>query len=764
MKIFKYALWACGALAALAAALIAYVAATFDPNDYKPQIVQLVKERQNRTLGLEGDIRLSFWPNVGAELGRLSLSEHGGEREFARIESARVSVKLLPLLARRVVVVDEIALKGAHLALVRHKDGRMNIEDLLAPGGEPATAIALDIAQVRIENAALAFRDEASGTRIELSRLDLKTGRIAAGVPTPVELSAVASGGEPEFRLGVELRTRLALDPARGEIRLEALGLEAKGEAAGLRELALKATGSLGARLGAGEYSAERLSVAASGASGKERFEVGLEAPELSLAPERTKSGKLSATAKLTGAHRSLHAALSLPALEGTARAIRSEALGLDLDFRQGDFSVKAALASALEADAQSRRLAFPRLKASLTASAPAFVGKSFSGELAGSAAVDLAKHAGEARLAGQLAESSLKARLAVAGFAPPAVSFDIAIDQLDLDRFLPAKGAGTGPAAAAGKPQPELPLDLSGLQNLRASGTLAIGALKAANVKAANVRLTVKAAGGRLEVSPIQASLYQGTLTAALFVNAAGTTPAIAARSNLIGVSVGPLLKDLAGYDALEGRGNVVLELISQGSTASALKKALAGTAALELADGALRGIDPAGSIQAARAMLGSLRGEQTRAADRAQKTDFTELTASFRIANGVARNHDLALKSPLLRVGGEGEINLGEDTLGDLVKASLVATTQGQGGRERDELRGVTVPVRVSGPLAALCYRLGFSALAADTAKRAVAEQLQRRLIGGAAAPAAEAAKKEPAPQPGGGVRDRLRGLLGS
>lgn len=762
MKILKYALWTCGVLAALAAALFAYVAATFDPNDYKPQIVRLVKEKKDRTLGLEGDIRLSLWPNVGADLGRLSLSERGSEREFARIESARVSVKLLPLIARR-IVVDEIALKGARLALVRHRDGRMNIDDLLAPGGEPAAGIALDIARVRIENSALAFRDEASGKQVALSRLDLRTGRIAPGVATAIELSAAASGAEPEFGLGVELRTRLAFDPARGEVRLEALELEAKGEAAGLRDLALKAAGSLGARLASGQYSAERLSVSATGTSGQQRFEVRLEAPQLSLGPEQAKGSRLSATAKLTGPRTSLNAALSLPGLEGTVRAMRSEALALDLDFRQGDFSVKAALASALEGDAQARRLAFPRLKASFAASAPGLAGKSLSGELAGSAAVDVAKGRGEARLAGRLAESNVKAQLAAAGLAPPAVSFDIAIDQLDLDRFLPAKGAGRGPAAAAGKPQPEQPLDLSGLKNLRASGTISIGALKAANVKATNVRLTVKAAGGRLEVNPIHASLYQGTLAGTLSVNAAGAMPAFAARHNLTGVSVGPLLKDLAGNEALEGRGNVALDLISQGSTASALKKALAGTAALKLADGAVRGIDIAGSIRAARAKLGSLRGEQTQAADRTQKTDFTELTASFRIANGVARNNDLSLKSPLLRVGGEGEINLGEDTLDYLVKASLVATTKGQGGREREELTAVTVPVRVSGPLAAPSYKLDFSALAAEAARRTVTEQLQRRLGGGATAPAAEAAKKDPAPQPGGGVRDRLRGLFG-
>jgi AsmA protein len=182
-----------------------------------------------------------------------------------------------------------------------------------------------------------------------------------------------------------------------------------------------------------------------------------------------------------------------------------------------------------------------------------------------------------------------------------------------------------------------------------------------------------------------------------------------------------------------------------------------------VKLADGAVKGIDIAGSIRDAKARLGALRGEQTQAADKSQKTDFSELTATFRIANGVARNNDLSLKSPLLRVGGEGEINIGADSLTYLVKASIVGTSKGQGGRETEDLRGVTVPVRVSGPLSAPSYKLDFGSVVTDTAKQKleqrVTDELQKRLGG-------EAAKDGAAPEgakPGGSARDALKGLFG-
>ena len=76
------------------------------------------------------------------------------------------------------------------------------------------------------------------------------------------------------------------------------------------------------------------------------------------------------------------------------------------------------------------------------------------------------------------------------------------------------------------------------------------------------------------------------------------------------------------------------------QGQTITAIKKALNGNAAIKLTDGAIKGINIAGSIRNAKAKLGSLKGETTQAASQTEKTDFSELTASFNIKNGVAHN----------------------------------------------------------------------------------------------------------------------------
>jgi AsmA protein len=624
MRILKYALFALGGLVVLVAVILAVVAATFDPNQYKPQIVQAVKDKTQRTLKLDGNIGLAFWPSIGAKVGKASLSERASDREFAAVEEVRVSLKLLPLLSKQ-AVVDTVRIKGLRANIVRGKDGKLNIDDLAgAPAGKeekPAPkgagpGVQVDIAGVEITDAALTYSDQAAGSRYALSNFDLKTGRIAPGVPARIELKFRAQGDEPKLDLQTALKTRLKFDPGRST-NLDDIELDASGAAAGMTKLVVKLTGN---------------------------------------------------------------------------------------------------------------------------------------------AAVDIAKEQAQANVAGKVADSSIKARLDVAGFAKPVIRFDVEADQIDVDRYLPQQAAAGKPAAKQEQPQKEAPFDLTGLRALNASGTLKVGSLKANNVKASKVSVEMKAKDGRVDLNPLRADFYQGKLASAVSVNAAPATPTFAVKHNMSGIGVGQLLKDLADTDLLEGKGDISLDVTTQGNTITALKKALDGNASLKMADGAVKGIDLAGSIRNAKARLGALRGEHDEAADTTKKTDFSELTATFKIAKGVARNNDLSLKSPLLRVGGEGEVNIGEDRLNYLVKASIVDTSRGQGGKELEELRGVTVPVRVAGPLAKPSYKLDFGKAATDSARQRLDDSLQRRLGGGSAAKdSAAPEEKKPA-----STRDQLRDLI--
>lgn len=764
MKILKYALAVLAGLVVLVGGVAAYIAATFDPNQYKPQIIQAVKDKTQRTLKLDGNITLTFWPSIGASLGKASLSERGSDREFAAVEEARVSLKLLPLLSKR-AVVDTVTIKGLRANYVKTKDAKSNVDDLVAPDAAPAKSGAepefkLDIAGVELTDATIHYSDQAAGSVMTLSKLNLKTGRVAPGVPTSVEFSVRAQGDKPRLDLETALKARVAFDPGKSA-SMEDMTLDAKGVAAGINNLAVKATGSVKAALQSGEYSASKLAATLTGDSGKDKFDIKLDAPKLSFAGDKASSDKLTLAAKITGPEGVTSANLSVPGIEGTSQAFKSGPMTLELDLKKGDLAVKARVDSPLQGNLKARQFNLPQLKASLTANGPNLPNKSVSGELSGSAGVDLAKENARADLAGKIGDSTIKGQIGIADFSPLRVTFNLDVDQLDVDRYFPQPAGGQGAPGQKAPPAPKTdkPIDLSALKDLNATGTLHIGSLKANNVKASNVRLDLKAANGHADVNPLTANFYQGTLASSIAINAAPATPTFAVKHNMTGISIGPLLHDLANNDTLEGKGNVTIDVTTQGGTVAQLKKALNGSAGMKLSDGAVKGIDIAGSIRNAKAKLGALRGEHTQQADKSQKTDFSELVATFQIKNGVAHNQDLSLKSPLVRVEGAGDVDIGEDSVNYLVKASIVGTLKGQGGRDVEDLKGLTVPVRVAGPLGAPSYKLDFGAMVTDTVKQSVKQELEKRFGGSGAA--GDAAKKDGAS--GASVKDQLKGLFG-
>src|SRR5207237_1167192 len=117
-------------------------------------------------------------------------------------------------------------------------------------------------------------------------------------------------------------------------------------------------------------------------------------------------------------------------------------------------------------------------------------------------------------------------------------------------------------------------------------------------------------------------------------------------------------------------------------------------------------------------------------------EKTDFSEMSASFAIKNGVAHNEDLDIKAPLFRIGGRGDIDIGNGSLDYTAKAAVVATTKGQGGADVGQLAGLTVPVHLSGPFDNMKYDVDYRSVASDVAKsklgEAVKDKLKERLGG--------------------------------
>ena len=135
MKPLRLAVYALVAVVALLAVGVLVLYAFFDEARIKEEISQRVLAQTQRKLTIEGPLKLSLWPDVGVQIGRLNLSEKGGSGQFLALESARLAVAVMPLLSKR-IEVRRIEANGLSLNLIKHKDGRLNTDDLAGGGKE----------------------------------------------------------------------------------------------------------------------------------------------------------------------------------------------------------------------------------------------------------------------------------------------------------------------------------------------------------------------------------------------------------------------------------------------------------------------------------------------------------------------------------------------------------------------------------------------------------------------------------------------------
>lgn len=645
--------------------------ALFDEAAIKRQLVEQVAAKTGRQLTIGGELGLSVWPDVAVRVGQVGLSEADGRSEFLKLASARIAVAVMPLLSKR-LEAKRIEIDGLTVNLVKHKDGSLNIDDLTRDKPAPDAA-----------------------------------PEAAAGKP-----------GEP-----------LEIDVAGLELRNVRISWhdEASGKASEISDLDLS-TGALSGNTGSKHFAVEKLKLATQGSSGPDHFVLALETPGVVLTAGEASGETVTFSATLESAGKKVAAKISLQDLAGSLDALTIRNLAFGLDGKVGEAAFKADLSSPVSVNGKDKIVTLAKLTGSLDVSSPALPMKQVKLPMDGRLTADIGRQRADFALKTRLDDSQMDLKLLVERFSPLALDFTLAIDQLNVDRYLPPKKAGAGGSATAKAETAgaEAKIDLSALKGLDLKGAIKIGRLQAHKLKLSGLDVQIEAADGRLQVAPLRASLYGGSLDGALAVNAASNQFSL--RQKLRGIDISPLLKDLADKDILEGHGNVSLDVTTRGDTVSALKRGLAGQAALDLRDGAIKGINVAKLLRSAKNLLGGKQAVSG-TADTAEKTDFSGLTASFNIDGGVARNNDLSLKSPVVRLAGEGNIDIGHDRIDYLAKVSVDDSLTGPGS-ELAQLKGISVPLRLRGPYSQIAYTLELDKLLVEVAKSQLKEKAKEAL----------------------------------
>jgi AsmA protein len=742
VKVLKLLAFVLGGVVALAVLLAVTASLLFDAEAVKAQAARLMMDKKQRILKIEGEAALSFWPGVGLRLSKVSLSEPGSEQVFAAAEKVRLSLRLLPLL-KKALAVDTVELDGIFVNLIHHKDGSFNFDDLISQEKDQKP-LRFDVQGVRLRHGKLSYVDEGAGRTVGISDLDLGTGQLANIAKGQLSLNGKLTMDKPVLAGDIHLISRYRLDLEKKTYALDGLDVRSSSDYLGMKgaELALWADLLSASPTG---MEAIKLELGAKGNTGDQTVEAKLSVPKLLFGGGKAAGESLSLTAALSGESGKTSAQVSLAGIALDGRLLDARKFSLAAESRKADASYRLNFSSPLMADLGGQVFTLPQIAGDMEIHHPALVVKPLLVVLTGSLEADAAKSVLSASLNARSEPSHLVAKIQIPHFSPLSISFALDLDQLNADKYLAPAKAQT--AQAANPQEAAKPLDFAFLNTLDANGTLKVGVLQYSGVKASNLRLELRARNGHLDLSPLSANFYQGSIAGSVALDAKDNK--LAVRQNLTGVAVSPLLKDVLHKDFLEGRGNLSLDLHTAGQDIPAMTQALAGTARMDLKDGAVKGINLAKSLRDLKSRL-IQRQDMVQAANSADKTDFTELSASFDVAAGIARNKDLSAKSPFLRLTGAGQFDLPKKTLDYTAKVAIVPTAAGQMGKDLADLRGLTIPIHLSGPFQAPSYRLAFSDVISEalTGKAQVkVDEVKER--------AREAAKNQ--------IGSALKGLLG-
>ncbi|HUA22579.1 MAG TPA: AsmA family protein [Steroidobacteraceae bacterium] len=267
--------------------------------------------------------------------------------------------------------------------------------------------------------------------------------------------------------------------------------------------------------------------------------------------------------------------------------------------------------------------------------------------------------------------DSTVRGNAAVTNMTTGALGFDLSIDRMDLDRYLPRSPKTAQRPAPSAQGQQPTQLPTAALKTLQVKGRLAIGSATVYGMKVSQVDVGLTADNGVLHVKPAAAALYGGTSTGDITVDARGAAPVLDLDESLAGIEMQPLLTDFAKLSRVSGRGNVTVNVTAHGNTTAALISTLDGHATVNIASGAIQGINLWGAVNSAVALV---QRQALPAGSGGNSTPFDSFKASADLSNGVATTKDLDIASGDLHVTGQGTANLATEAVNYRVNAAIL------------------------------------------------------------------------------------------
>lgn len=674
----------------------------FDANYFKSQMVDYVKTHNQRDLTLEGDIKVTFFPQLGLDSGKVTLSQRNSGKGFASIENARFYIAWWPLL-RKQLQIERVALDGVHANVIRYKDGSTNLDDLFATQGNLGD-IKFEIDSIKLHNSSVNFQDENAGILLSLHDVNIDTGKLTDSTPVDVTASFRLESVKPHIDTKVKLNSHFLFELKTNHYELANFEGEMEGEAVGINNLALNFQGTLNNYPAEDRLTIDKFIATAKGKIENRKIEAKLDIPKLQLIKNKFSGNTLAFNTSLLQEGENFTATFELPAFEVIDKKLQAENMTANVDLFRAGRTLQGKFNSPVSIDFSSMQMQLPSIVSNFSGTHPWLTSK-LSASVTGDMLANFSEQTLKLNFKSQIDDSYFAGSIGLQDYAHPALTLDIGVNKLDLDRYLATDWSKRLQDDA-------LPFDFSALKDLNLRGKLRSNEFKFARLRFSNLFAEIKADQSTLIIEPVNARLYGGAVLGSMSI-AALETPQITFKQKLSGVQINTLLADIIPGEAkLVGKGNLTLDLNATGANMAALRKSLNGNVSLALGRGSLAGINLTEALVAGKSQLGIADSERNETAKFTESTAYAELKSTFEINEGNARNSDFLMKSPLFVSKGEGDIALETGQLNYHLSTTLATNLKRSSNGELAELRGINIPMRITGPYATPAVIIDFGA----------------------------------------------------
>jgi AsmA protein len=451
------------------------VSLAIDPNVYKAQLAALIKAKTGRNVEFAGNIKLSFFPKLAINVEKILIKNwlNFPKTPFITAEKSTVEVRLLPLL-RQQIKVNTVVLDGLAINLVTDKQGVNNWDapadpsllpqasDSDTPSTTKSALAGLTVGSIILKNILVHWDNQQSGEHLELKNLFVTANKFVFGEPIHIDTATEVASQHLKYPGIVKWATDLHVDEKLENFVFNGNHIELQGFKNIVPDSSLVSTITTPKAI------------------------LSLTQQTLKLSGLQINSGDVKLSAEISADH-----IMDKPALQGTVAITPFNPRNT---IKQWDI--------ALPAMSDAKALTNLAIKFNVKASP------------------DVAEFTD---IDATLDDSHAIGSVTIRDFTQAAVSFDIAVDTINADRyFVPASKVKTSLASpGTGFAAGTFSLGLDGFRAMDAEGKLILGNLTFNRISIQDMRLKLSSKKGVVKIDQSANQFYQDSYSIDLNVDA---------------------------------------------------------------------------------------------------------------------------------------------------------------------------------------------------------------------------------------------------